>query len=509
MTAIPGSHTRDLLPRWRPFGLSVRTGELASLRGPGPQAQLPGVAVDLGEAAASFMAAPGPHTAGDLLGRAALVGPGALGHPEVRAALEFVERGRGEGELVAIARFLRAGDGGDSSLLAPAPFDKEGMRHRAAALRRVVSTEPRNAIRWADLALAHVNLGALDAAKREMQTAVALSTDNRYVLRAAARFYMLLGEQDRAHRLFTVDPAVIGDPWLHATELAVAQSAGRSSRFVRRARDVVDQRLFAPWHVSELAGELATAELRAGNARQARKYMRAALLDPTENTVAQAEWAAVRHGTQPPEESALSAPLSFEARARLHLQDERYADAATEAELWHNDQPFALEPAVFSSYVTSVGTQEFDRAILAARQGLVANPDSAVLRNNLAFALANRGDLSDAAEELRKAGVVADPHEYAVLTATRGLVAFRLGNHEEGRALYRDAVELLRARRENDHAALAALMLAREEVLAGTDQASAAYQAAEAAAGRSTSKDVRLWRDRLQRLAHPAGRRRS
>ena len=508
MTAIPGSHTRDLLPRWRPFGLSVRTGELASLRGPGPQTQLPEVAVDLGEAAASFKAAPGSYTAGDLLGRAALVGPGALERPDVRAALEFVQRASGEGELAATARFLLAGEA-ESTLLAPAPFDKEGMRHRAAALRRVVSTEPRNAIRWADLALAHVNLGALDAAKREMQTAVALSPDNRYVLRAAARFYMLLGEPDRAHRLFTADPAVLGDPWLHATELAVAQSAGRNSRFVRRARDVVDQRLFAPWHVSELAGELATAELRAGNARQARKYMRAALLDPTENTVAQAEWAAVRHGTQPPEESALSAPLSFEARARLHLQHERYDEAASEAGLWHNDQPFALEPAVFSSYVTSVGTQEYDRAVLAATQGLVANPDSALLRNNLAFALASRGDLADAEEELRKAGVVSDPHEYAVLTATRGLVAFRLGHHDEGRALYRDAVELLRARRENDHAALAALMLAREEVLAGTDQASVAYQAAEVAAGRSTSKDVRLWRDRLQRLAHPSARGRT
>src|SRR5262249_11414644 len=78
-----------------------------------------------------------------------------------------------------------------------------------------------------------------------------------------------------------------------------------------------------------------------------------------------------------------------------------------------------------------------------AELGLLSNPDDFSLHNNLAFALALKGDGARAQEVLGVIGRMAlSPVEHVVFTATSGLVSFRLGNSELGRRHYHRAVEL-------------------------------------------------------------------
>jgi hypothetical protein len=45
------------------------------------------------------------------------------------------------------------------------------------------------------------------------------------------------------------------------------------------------------WHLGELAAAIATREIEGGGDKLGKKLMRTALIDPTENVLAQAEWA--------------------------------------------------------------------------------------------------------------------------------------------------------------------------------------------------------------------------
>ena len=499
MTAASGPDDRDLVPRWRPFGAALRSGELESARAVPPARE---VEADLAEAAAAFRRYPGLHTAGDLLGQALVQ---RVQDALVREAARYVVESESPSSAVrALAERTLSPEGPEvAKLTAPESFDHPHAVQRVSRLRAIVHREPRNAIRWADLALAHLNLGAIDAARREILVAATLSPMNRYILRSAARLFVLLGDPERAHDLLTRDTDALLDPWIHAAELAVSQMSGRQSRGVRRAREMVEGRNFPPWHISELAGELATAELRAGRTRQANRHMRQALVDPTENALAQAEWA-TKHGVHALNAERPANPLAFEARALAHAADQRYEEAALEGARWLADQPFAPEPAIFTSYIASVGAEDYVAGVEAARRGLVANPEDVTLRNNLVFSLASAGRVAEARHELSRVGRPRDQREAATLLATQGLVAFREGRVNEGRASYSAAVESLARKRDRERAALAAVFWAREEILAGSEKAAVAVLAAQAAAKEATSPEVRMWVERLKRFSHPA-----
>lgn len=498
MTAIQGPDRRDVLPRWRPFGRTVRSGELAPLTGPHRQAK-PLPETDLSEARFAFQESPGLHTAGDLLGQAAVAG---THDAEAVAAARFIgsEKGSSDAQRYLARWFLTPNDDSISIEENTGTFNTEQARARVKRMRGIVRAEPLNAVRWVDLALSHLNLGAIEAAEREVMIALQIAPGNRYVLRSAARFFVLLGDSVYAQHILGNSAVIEEDPWLLATELAVSEVAGRPSRNIRRARSIIERSGLAPWDLSELASALATTELRSGSVRKARKLMRFALVEPTENVVAQAKWAS-KHGIDNVDKESLDSPESYEARALSYAQEGQFLDAVEQASRWLADQPFDPEPAMFTSYVATVGTEQYDIGAEAARRGLVASPEDSMLRNNLVFALASAGRIAEATRELQiLAAATQNDSQAATLTATRGLVAFRSGNPDEGRRLYSNAIQVFTTNREDVRAALATALLAREELLLGSDQAPVAVLAA-ASAGRSVrSPEVDLWLNRIRRM---------
>jgi tetratricopeptide (TPR) repeat protein len=287
---------------------------------------------------------------------------------------------------------------------------------------------------------------------------------------------------------------------LAATEIATANLAGNTSRHMKRAQRLLDDSHgHAPRHLAELASQVATTELRAGRAKPAKRLMKLALVEPTDNALAQAECASANGLAL--DGFSLDIPLTYEARALRHSHVGDWQSASQAGLDWLADQPFAHEAAQFTSYVASVGAQDWQLAEHAARTGLVANPDSHMLRNNLAFALANQGRASDAREQLDH--VLASqlpPRERAIVDATTGLVLFRLGDVQGGREAYRQAVDSLEALNHRDQAALAHVFWAREEVLAGSEKAPAFAAAAADRARRAQAPEARLWSERLQEL---------
>lgn len=344
----------------------------------------------------------------------------------------------------------------------------ERMFERAASAKARTIRDPMNAIAWADLARRYTVLGELDRADRSLKVARALAPESRYLLRVATRFYLHRGQPDRAVRMLQDSVRTSDDPWLLAAVLAAQSVAGRPPSGVRSARRVLEDQRFRQIEMAELSSELGTLELAAGKDRRARQLFRESLGDPTDNSLAQAEWASHRVELIVPLDS-LEVPFAAEAHARSLAQEGKWTAALTFGLEWLDDQPFDTHAASFASYVASVGLDEWELSKEIAQAGLRANPRDPILLNNLAYAELELGNVPEAAASLARISTPppADA-ESAAVTATKGLLAFRQGDVEAGRSLYQRATQLARRSGSNSAAATARAMWLGEELRAGT-----------------------------------------
>jgi len=476
MTATKGSDNRVVLPRWRAWRDSRNSGELEPLRSQPERSRSllsdSTSEAEISQRLADFKAWNGTYEAADVVNAAIVLG--LEDYPGVHEAAKTL-RGSSLPAVSELAERILSHDSSKSddilhelesraNLDAVQSRDEDGTR--VAWLRSIVQSEPRNSLRWADLALAHTVLGNKRPAARAIRVAVSLADGNRFILRAAARFHVHEGDFDAAHSILTANmDNLVADPWLMAAEIAIADMSGQRIRYTSHGRQLLAGD-FPPRHISELASALATLELKAGRIKRARKLFEQALEDPTENSLAQAEWSMERGiNVLPP--THLHAPQDFEAETRHSLRLEKFRDAAIQARLWQEDQPFALEPATHASYIASTLAEDYKLAIIACEKGLIANPGDPILLNNLAFSQANAGLIEAAKRNIGSIVMADDAKKLLIRTATSGLIAFRQNDPHLGRELYQESI-IGWTRQENGNvgAAMAAIFWAREEIRA-------------------------------------------
>ncbi|HEY2201604.1 MAG TPA: hypothetical protein VGH56_06930, partial [Solirubrobacteraceae bacterium] len=340
--------------------------------------------------------------------------------------------------------------------------DPERIRDNVQRLRQAINADPRDALAWVEQARMYTLVGQRRPAERAMTRALALAPNHRFLLRAATRLWIHLGDPQQAQAVLLSSPRTTGDPWLMASEIAVGSFAGRSSPLIRTARKLLADRAWSDRDLTELAGALGTVELEAGKSTRARDLFRASLTDPNENSLAQAEWAApsvsgVRSFLGRAREQT---PRSFEAHSRAAAAAADHTTAVREAWSWLLDQPFSSDPASFGSYHAAL-TRDFQRSLEFARRGLQANPGMPLLLNNAAFALAQANKPAEAAAYIDQVKHFEElgAEQRAMIFATKGLIAFRAGRPDVGRELYLVAIATAEIPSTR---ALASLMFATE-----------------------------------------------
>ena len=380
-------------------------------------------------------------------------------------------------------------------------------RRRVAKLRAVLNREPRNGVRWVDLAREYLVLGYPEKANRAMTVALDLAGCNRFVLRSASALYVEQGELDRAVGLLRRCPSVEVDPWVQAPLVAISGLVGKDFSARSAQRMLKDQE--PAHHLAELAAALGTIELAHGSARRGRQLLRMSVEVPTENALAQAEWLGQQSKAAFVERMPSEVPRNFEAVARRAAFEANWSRAISEASSWVDDQPFSLDALTFASYC-ACEAQDFEEALHFTRLGLAIAPDNAPVLNNHAFALigsGKAGDLKEAGDMLVRARKAdADKYGRATLAATEALWLFRVGAVERGRRRYQAVIDRLDRLHYGDEAARAALMLAREEAAAATDEADAAWKKADELAAASATPVVKDLRDRVERGRALAGK---
>ena len=333
--------------------------------------------------------------------------------------------------------------------------------------------------------------------------AVQLAPDNRFVLRSAGRLWVHLGDPEKAHEIVARSRRTLHDPWLLAAEIALGSIVNRGRRNVKAARRLLGGGRFGPVHTSELASALATLELHAGSIKKAKTLFGRSLQEPTENSIAQAVWAGRQSKRIHVKGSFDEHANAFEAESWSCYMAGQWEEATVNALRWFGDQPFSRRPPGHGSFVTAVALQDYTKSRWFAEIGLRANPDDFTLLNNLAFACLNLGQVSEAKQALDRIARRVDmsARQSIVLTATRGLYAFRTGQLEQGRLLYRSARD--EAKRLNGQigrqiGAFASMFYALEEIAVGGPQAEAASREARSAAKRISDPIAKTLSERLR-----------
>lgn len=390
-------------------------------------------------------------------------------------------------------RFLALGREDElSSQVAIQTYDHLEYTNDIHVLRNRLKRFPNNAIAWGDLAFAHASVGSMESALRCGRVALALAPNNQFLLRSVSRLYTHADEPDHAVNILRGADDINSNPWLIAAEIAISDRFGIPSRFITRGRRLIKTGDFSAFHLSELASSVATLELENGNFKKARKLFRKSLEDPTENSVAQAEWVSTRLEAFDIEEIDLEQPCMFEARSYYHFYKEMWEEALLESSNWLHDQPFSAAAAIHSSYIAAVGLEDYDSAIMRAKFGLRANPGDYRLMNNLIFSLINKGDIIEAESIFAKIRMKPNNIDYPPsLLATLGLLHFRKSQIDQGRHYYSRAVDEFVHKKKSYSETLAMLFWAREELHANTAESTDIFERAAVLAKENDRSDIK------------------
>jgi Tfp pilus assembly protein PilF len=424
--------TRVLLPRWRSLTATLVRGEFADLRGFRPDAATATRQVQL---EGDFARDGTLESATDLLAFAVAYGdvPSAAA---VRASELVESRANPKTAVHALATRVLSRD-------KTIPID-QGItpRERMIALKSRVRSNSRDALSWIELARWYTVLGQVEPARRCMLSAVSLVDSHRYVLRSAARFLCHVGDPERAQRLLEGATCLRRDPWLMASHVAVCDLQGRASQFSMHIKKVL---LSGPvgFNESELAAALGTVELDHGSVKKARKLLRASVVMPAENAIAQVEWINRARGERVVLPDAVVVNTRcFEALAWRAACNGAVAEAVSNCTHWLDEEPFSVKPAMFGSFFGVVSGECLEAACELARRGAQANPDNVILANNYVVALAELGELEQAANRMARIRFGTSSSEVRItLKATAGMLAFRAGHVEEGTARYSGAIK--------------------------------------------------------------------
>lgn len=483
MTQLPRQENRQVIPRWRDAATAVHLGEANSLQRVEAQqaAQVRAQAdVRLMELQRAFHARPTVGRAAELTGAATLLRRAETAQDAAAYLLRHAGDTtdgvlRGARDLLGLPPLHRL----DLVLPPPAEAANAAMQREVRRLRADLRTFDRNPLAHLDLARMYAALGVFQKAERHLRVALGLAPQHRLVLRAAVRYYVHVQAPDEAVHLLRRQPRTAQDPWLMAAEISAAMVADLVPRSVKRARDVLERREFHPQHTSELAAALGTLELQDAKAKKVRRLLQQALEQPTENALAQVQWAAPQVRLDLTGEQWQNVPHNFEAVGWASYQTRQYQEARSAYLAWLRDEPFSAAPALLAGYLSHLLDPTASRAIELTRLALAASPDDDLLLNNMAFYLAEDGQLDLAEQYLARAHLFAPETELGLtLRATQGLIAFRRGDHQRGRDLYEQAILAARALALRDYELLATLYYSRE--LARLQDPSAGVRLAQA-----------------------------
>ena len=337
------------------------------------------------------------------------------------------------------------------------------IHQKISILKKRIIQYPYNSINWVDIAFYYAIIGQNRKAKRSIDVAVHLSPNNRFILRSAVRFYLHIGELDKALYIIKKSYLVSIDPWITSVEIALTQMFEKPSKFYKKGINLLASGHFSNFCLSELNCSVGTLHYNDGANKKAKKYIIDSLIDPTENAFTQAEWLSTNINIQITNRPNLK--YLSEANTRKYLREGQFEKSLENAFEWIKFQPFCSRASLSGSYIATVCLDKFSIGIEISKKALIASPGNPVLINNLAFALCLEGQISEVSEAMKNIDMTkATLLEQNVITATKGLFCYKIGEAEKGFQLYSESVAFFKKTNELNKIAIALYYWGKAEI---------------------------------------------
>lgn len=348
----------------------------------------------------------------------------------------------------------------------------EQIYEKIANLKQKIINYPFNPILYVELSRNYVSIGQAEQAINAINKALFLGKNNRFILRSAARLHLHLKDKEQALFVLKKSELTKNDPWLLASEISISSMLKKNSSNIKRGLNIIDSSNFSFASISELASSIGTLEYINGSNKKSKKLFHKSLIEPNDNSLAQAEWAASKSLIQDSDLLNIhSLPKNsfYESCALSSFNRKEFNNSIRFASDWIEDMPFAKRPILFASSISTTHLKNYSLSEKILKIGLQANPVDAQLINNVAYACALNNEIEKADKYLAliKSNFIIDKSTEICLLATKGLINFRKGFHDSGRELYLQAIE--KTNEFKDSPSLnwtAVLNYAREEMLA-------------------------------------------
>lgn len=472
MASVSEKLDRRVIPNWRSYVETVNNGELEH-----SSVTQKLNSFDLTEYVHNWKETPNVIYAGELL--SAAISNGVDSNVEAINAANYLltHEKNVESSLVKIASYYLRKDSSEQEKANGLSIDiieEAPIYAQIKYLKSKIKEYPYNPINYVEAARYYTMIGQLEQAKAMFEIALHLDGVNRYISRSAARFYVHCGDIEHAHHVLKSNESIKTDPWLIASEISVNLLRGRSSSLIGIARDIIDSGNYSAYSLTELQSSLATLELIKGTRKKSKRLFEQSLTAPDDNSLAQAEWA-MRNDIYLRVDERVFSSVSrrYEANTMQYFYQEKYKEALGEVKKWVYDMPYSKEPIFVGADLGYTFLKDFDSAQKILSFGLVAHPNDAAILNNLAYAYALDNKLQEAGRVVEKLDALVranavDERNSICITATKGLLQYRLKNIEEGRRLYGEAIIKSSSLGENDYRYnwKAILNFCREEIRA-------------------------------------------
>jgi tetratricopeptide (TPR) repeat protein len=327
-----------------------------------------------------------------------------------------------------------------------------------------------NPFQWCDLGFYYTKIGLREKAKKAFLIAINLNNSNRYVVRSVARFFLHIGDIEFAHRILTGSPRIKNDVGLISAEIAFSELMGKKSKFIDQGIRLKDDKNISIMEKNELLAQFATLEYCHGKTSKGKKLVEECLISPNENSLAQFAFLEKKNIIEPVY-TTNSVVFQYEALARNYFADAEFQKSFENAKAWYDFQPFSNRPATLAVYIASAVLGNYKEAIAIAETALKTTPSSFLLKNNLAYAYAKNDQIAESVSVLKRINRnEIDDYDKAVLNATTGFIAFKLGDVNSAKNGYDEAIKYFRLIR--DDISLARALYNYSNVLESIDRVS-------------------------------------
>lgn len=317
------------------------------------------------------------------------------------------------------------------------------LAQRIARLKLYLHDYPKDAISHIEIARLYLLLGQKDHAEAHVKAALLFDSNNRFVVRAAARFYVHEKREDKAQEIIRASRLLRRDPWLIAADVSISQLQHKTSREIKKGMEMIESGNYSNFELTELCSAIGTQEMIDGAYTKSRRLFNKSLNDPNDNSVAQAQWVIKKNNFELEGMArVVDSERCWEANAYRYFAEADYAKALKYAKLWIDNEQYSTRATMYAYRIASTYLDDLNEGENIMRNSLIANRGNKSLINDYAYTLALNGHVEEAEKQIAKAKITTeDNYEVRIcLIATKGLIAFRNNDIPNGHKQYTEAI---------------------------------------------------------------------